>query len=84
MSSASSSFWGNPFLALSPGSTRGERLIGYIVRQHGRGRSYDQIVTDPYVLELTTAKQRELLLEEPSLLHALVEDYVETLRRPAA
>lgn len=84
MSTESSSLWGNLFLALSPRSTRGERLVAYIVRQHARGRSYEQIVGDTYVVHLTTPRQRELLLEEPALLHALVEDYVETLRRPAA
>jgi len=75
---------GNLFLFLSPGSTRGERLIAYIVRQHGHGRAYAEILDDPYVVDLTTPKQRELLVEQPALLHALVEDYVETLRPPAA
>ena len=69
------SLWGNPFLEFSPRSTRRERLIAYIVRQHGLGRSCERILTDPYVLELTTPGQRGLLIEEPALLHALRADY---------
>ena len=75
MRSQSSSSWNSVFALFSPRSTRDERLIAYIVRRHGLGRSCERILTDPSVLELKTPEQRGLLIEEPALLHALRADY---------
>ena len=65
------SFLRNPFSFLFARSGSEDRLAAYVIREHGRGRSVEEILTDPYVVNRTTEGQRNRLLERPDVIHAL-------------
>jgi hypothetical protein len=67
------SFLRNPFSFLFARSGTEERLAAYVIREHGRGRSVDEILADPYVVNRTTESQRGRLLERADVLHAIGE-----------
>jgi hypothetical protein len=76
----------NP-LALLFSSRRSEQyLTNYVLREHARGRSFEDVVADPYVRNRTTPEQRARLLENPDVVAALgeraVADLKLTLGRP--
>lgn len=64
----------NPFSIFDPGSTRRERCVAHIVREHRLGRPLDAILGDPYLRRYCTPEQVRLLLERPELVRALGED----------
>lgn len=61
-------------------STREEYLARYVLREHARGRSLDEVLDDPYVRNRSTAEERSRLLERPEVVAALGGDAVEELR----
>jgi hypothetical protein len=66
---------GNPFSGLAPGTTRSEELIAYVAREHARGRTVRDVLADAYLAGKVTPRQRDLLLDEPLLIRALIRDY---------
>ena len=53
-------------------STSEERVAQYVVREHDRGRSLNEILEDKYVVNrLTSPEQRARLLDRPEILHAV-------------
>jgi hypothetical protein len=68
------SFLRNPFSFLFTRSGMEDRLAGYIVREHGRGRSVADILEDPYVRNRSTEQQRARLLERPDVIRAVGSD----------
>jgi hypothetical protein len=74
----------NPF-ALLFSSTRSEQyLTQYVLREHARGRSFADVVADPYIRNRTTAEQRSRLLERPEVVAALGERTVADLKQTLA
>ena len=71
----------NPFSFLSARSTREERVALYIIREHDRGRSLEEILEDPYVRNRCTPNEQARLLERPEILHAIGEDVVAAARQ---
>jgi hypothetical protein len=67
---------GNPFSGLAPRTTRSDELIAYVAREHARGRCLRDVLDDPYLTGRATPHQRDLLLDEPLLIRALIRDYV--------
>ena len=55
-----------------------EHLATYVIREHGRGRSLEEILNDRYILNRTTPQQRARLLDRPEVIRALGEDTVES------
>ena len=51
-------------------SAQHKRLIEYVVRQLGAGRSLQQVLEDPYVTNRSTTVDRRALLEEPEVVEA--------------
>jgi hypothetical protein len=68
------SFLRNPFSFLFTRSTTEERLSAYVIREHERGRSLEEILNDPYVRNRTTEGERARLLDRPELIRALGDD----------
>jgi len=67
-------FFRNPFASLFAGSSRDDQLAAYIVREHGTGRTIEDIMDDPYLKNRSTPEQRRRLLERPDVIRAVAED----------
>ena len=65
------SLFRNPFSFLFTRSSSEERVAAYLIREHDRGRSVDEILEDPYVRNRSTPQQRARILERPEVIHAL-------------
>lgn len=70
----------NPFSFLFQRSSQEERLAQYVIREHDRGRSLDEILEDRYLLNRTTVQQRERLLERPEVIRAIGDDTIASAR----
>jgi len=58
-----------------------ERVAQYVVREHDRGRSLNEILEDKYVVNrLASAEQRARLLDRPEIIHAIGGDMVEAAK----
>jgi hypothetical protein len=74
-------FLRNPFSFLGTRPSQGgDRLAQYVIREHQRGRSLDEILEDRYLVNRTTPHQRARLLDQPEVVRALGEDTVRTAR----
>jgi hypothetical protein len=52
-------------------TTKEERVADYVVREHARGRTLDEILEDHYVVNrLPLPQQRARLLDRPEIIHA--------------
>ena len=72
--------WRNPFSFLFTRSSQEERLAAYVIREHERGRSLDDIFDDPYVTNRAQPEAVARLLDRPEVIHALGEPVVATER----
>jgi hypothetical protein len=70
----------NPFSFLFTRSSQEERVSAYVIREHERGRSLDEILEDPYVRNRLTPAQRARLLDRPDIIRAVGDDTVEATR----
>jgi hypothetical protein len=68
------SLWGSPFAVFYPGTTREERLVAYVVREHRRGRSLSEILDDAYIWRQCGDESRRQLVENPALVRKLADD----------
>ena len=84
MGSRLSSFLRNPFSFLFARSSQEERLAAYVIREHDRGRSLEEILNDRYLLNRTTPPQRERLLDRPEVIRAIGDDTIESARSTLA
>jgi hypothetical protein len=74
---------GNPFRLLFAASRREESLARYVVREHGRGRSLDDVLNDPHVRNWSTPEERARLLERPEVVAAIGRQSLTDLRGTA-
>jgi hypothetical protein len=70
----------NPFSFLFERSSQEDRLAAYVIREHDRGRSLDDILSDNYITNRTTPQQLRRLLENPDLIRAIGNDTIESVR----
>jgi hypothetical protein len=70
----------NPFSFLFTRSSVEEHLVTYVIREHDRGRSLEEILNDRYVLNRTTPQQRARLLDSPELVEAVGKDVAESAK----
>jgi hypothetical protein len=71
----------NPFSFLFARSTQEERVAAYVIREHERGRSLEEILDDPYVRNRLTPQQRSRLLDRPDVIRAIGDDIFEAARK---
>jgi hypothetical protein len=70
----------NPFASLF-GRTRSEDfLAAYVMRECRRGRTFAEVIEDPYVLNRSTPEQRARLLERADVIAAVGTEQVEEAR----
>jgi hypothetical protein len=74
------SFFRNPFSFLFARSSAEDRVCAYVIREHHRGRSLDEIMHDRYVQNRLTPQQQSRLLDRPELIQAVGDDTVESAR----
>jgi hypothetical protein len=70
----------NPLSFLFERSSQEDRLAAYVIREHDRGRTLEDILSDRYILNRTTASQLQRLLENPEVVRALGQDTIESVR----
>jgi hypothetical protein len=71
----------NPFSFLFSRSSQEERLAAYVIREHDRGRSLEEILSDRYLINRTTPSQRARLLDRPEVVRAIGDDTIADARR---
>ena len=64
-------FFRSVFSFLGTRSTQEERLAAYVIREHERGRSLDDILDDPYVRNRCSVREIERLLDRPDVVKAI-------------
>ena len=74
----------NPFGGLFGRSKREQYLEQYVLREHARGRSLEEILNDHYVRNRTTAAHRARLLDRPEIVAAIGRQAVEELKLATA
>lgn len=71
----------SPFSFLFARSSAEDRVASYVIREHSRGRSLSEILSDRYVQNRLSPQQQRRLLDRPEVVHALGDDAVEQTRR---
>ena len=75
-----SQFFRNPHAFLFERPSQEDRLAAYVIREHDRGRSLEDILNDRYILNRTSPQQLRRLLENPDLVRTLGNDTIESVR----
>ena len=70
----------NLFSFLFQKSSAEEHVARYVVREHQRGRSLDEILVDKYVQNRLTPEQQARLLDRPEILESIGKDDVEAAK----
>jgi len=70
----------SPFSFLFTSSGAEDRVASYVIREHGRGRSLEDILQDPYVRNRLSETQRRRLLDRSDVIHAVGNDVIAELR----
>ena len=66
----------SPFAFLFTRTKAEEVVAEYVIREHHRGRSLEDILDDAYVTNRLTPDQARRLLDRPDLVHAIGSDLV--------
>jgi hypothetical protein len=64
-------FFRSVFSFLGTRSTQEERVAAYVIREHDRGRSLDDILDDPYVRNRCSPGEVARLLDRPDIVKAI-------------
>jgi hypothetical protein len=70
----------NLFSFLFQRSSAEERVGAYVIREHSRGRSVEEILQDRYVTNRLQPQQIARLLDRPEVIQALGADAVDSAR----
>ena len=54
-----------------------DRVAAYVIREHGRGRTLDDILDDPYVVNRLSEQEVARVLERPEVVKAIGDDMAE-------
>jgi hypothetical protein len=65
-----------PFSFLSGGAKADDRVVAYVLREHGRGRQLSEILQDPFIRNRMTPQQADRLLDSPEIIRAVGDDAV--------
>jgi hypothetical protein len=74
-------FFRGLFSFLGARSTHEERVAAYVIREHDRGRSLDDILNDPYVRNRMSPNEIARLLDRPDILKAIGDDMAEAAKQ---
>ena len=78
---AISRFFRGTFSFLGTRSTQEERVAAYVIREHDRGRSLDDILDDPYVRNRCSEAEIARMLDRPDVLKAIGDDMAEAAKQ---
>ncbi len=67
----------NMFSFLFQRSSAEEHVARYVIREHERGRSLQEILEDKYVQNRLTPEQQRRLLDRPEIIEAISGDKLE-------
>lgn len=67
----------NPFSFLFATKGAEDRVAAYIIREHDRGRTMDDILDDPYVVNRCSEQEIKRVLSRPEVVNAIGEDIAE-------
>ena len=70
----------NLFSFLFQRSSAEEHVARYVIREHERGRSLDEILADKYVQNRLTPEQQRRLLDRPEIVGAISRDSIEAAK----
>jgi hypothetical protein len=73
-------FFRGLFSFLGTPSTQEERIAAYVIREHDRGRSLDDILDDPYVRNRCSPREVARLLDRPDVIKAIGDDIAEAAK----
>jgi len=74
-------FLRNPFSFLFARTAMEERVAEYLIREHHRGRTVDEILQDRFVVNRTSPQQLARVLERTDVIHAVSTDDLDAARR---
>ena len=57
-----------------------EHVARYVIREHDRGSSLDEILQDKYVQNRLTPEQQKRLLDRPEIIESFSKDVVESTK----
>ena len=61
-------------------SSQEERVAAYLIREHDRGRSIQEIVDDPYVRNRASPQEIERVLDRPDVIRSIGDDTAQAAR----
>lgn len=67
-------FLRNPFSFLFATKGAEDRVAAYIIREHDGGRTLDDILADPYVVNRCSQAELARVLERAEVVHAIGDD----------
>ncbi|MGH3132885.1 MAG: hypothetical protein ACRDNY_03935 [Gaiellaceae bacterium] len=70
----------NLFSFLFQRSSAEEHVARYVIREHERGRSLDEILQDRYVQNRLTPDQQKRLLDRPEIVGAISGETIEAAK----
>jgi hypothetical protein len=73
----------NLFSFLFQRSSAEEHVARYVIREHERGRTLDEILVDKYVQNRLTPEQQRRLLDRPEIIEAISGDMLEAAKASA-
>ena len=77
---AISRFFRSVFSFLGTRSSQADRVAAYVVREHDRGRSLNDILDDPYVKNRCSTQEVARLLDRPDVIKAIGDDMAEAAK----
>ncbi len=70
----------NLFSFLFQRSSAEEHVARYVIREHDRGRSLDEILQDRYVQNRLSPEQQKRLLDRPEIMESISGDMLEAAK----
>jgi hypothetical protein len=61
-----------------------EHVARYVIREHDRGRSLEEILSDKYVQNRLSPEQQRRLLDRPEIIEAISGDMLEATKASLA
>jgi len=74
----------NLFSFLFQRNSAEEHVARYVIREHDRGRSLDEILSDKYVQNRLTPEQQRRLLDRPEIVGAISGEKIEEAKASVA
>jgi hypothetical protein len=73
-------FFRGLFSFLGTRSSQEDRIAAYVIREHDRGRSLDDILDDPYVRNRCSPREVARLLDRPDVIKSIGDDIAEAAK----